>query len=73
VNLLKFTDTIQARSNLDFDVKCATIQFYGKSYNSQSDRWIELNVYMESSDMLPYLELKFQINRSSGRHHNTSQ
>jgi hypothetical protein len=73
VNLLKFTDTIQARSNLDFDVKCATIQFYGKSYNSQSDRWIGLNVYMESSDMLPYLELKFQINRSSGRHHNTSQ
>jgi hypothetical protein len=30
-------DTIQARSNLDFDVTCATIQFYGNSYNSPSD------------------------------------
>jgi hypothetical protein len=29
-------DTIQARSNLDFDVKYATIQFYGNSHNSQS-------------------------------------
>jgi hypothetical protein len=35
-------DTIQARSNLDFDVKCATIQFYGNNHNSQSDRLIEL-------------------------------
>jgi hypothetical protein len=35
-------DTIQARSNSDFDVKCATIQFYGNNHNSQSDRWIEL-------------------------------
>ena len=35
-------DTIQERSNSDFDVKCATIQFYGNNHNSQSDRWIEL-------------------------------
>jgi predicted RNase H-like nuclease (RuvC/YqgF family) len=35
-------DTIQARSNSDFDVKCATIQFYSNNHNSQSDRWIEL-------------------------------
>jgi len=27
-------DTIQERSNSDFDVKCATIQFYGNSHNS---------------------------------------
>jgi hypothetical protein len=27
-------DTIHARSNWDFDVKCATIQFYGKDVNS---------------------------------------
>jgi len=27
-------DTIHARSNWDFDVKCATIQFYGKDANS---------------------------------------
>ena len=31
-------DTIQERSNSDFDVKCATIQFYGNSHNSQFDR-----------------------------------
>jgi Skp family chaperone for outer membrane proteins len=27
-------DTIQARSNSDFDVKYATIQFYGNNHNS---------------------------------------
>jgi hypothetical protein len=31
-------DTIQARSNLDFDVKSAPIQFYSNSHNFQSDR-----------------------------------
>jgi hypothetical protein len=30
---------IQVRSNSDFDVKSATIQFYSNSHNSQSDRW----------------------------------
>jgi hypothetical protein len=30
-------DTIQERSNSDFDVKCATLQFYSNSHNSQSD------------------------------------
>jgi hypothetical protein len=35
-------DTIQARSNSDFDLKSAPIQFYGNSHNSQSDRLIEL-------------------------------
>jgi hypothetical protein len=35
-------DTIKARSNSDFDVKCAAIQFYENSYNSQSDSWIKL-------------------------------
>ena len=66
-------DTIQERSNLDFDVKCATIQFYSNNYNSQSDCWIELKVYVESPDMLSYLGLKFQVNRSSERHWNTGQ
>ena len=36
-------DMIQARLNSDFDVKCATMQFYGNSHNSQFDCWIELN------------------------------
>jgi hypothetical protein len=40
-------DMIQLRSNSDFDVKCATIQFYDNSHNLQSDRWIELKLYME--------------------------
>ena len=66
-------DTIQERSNSDFDVKCATIQFYGNSHNSQSDSWIELKVYVESPNMLSYLGLKFQINRNLGRHQNTGQ
>jgi len=66
-------DTIHTRSNLDFDVKCATIQFYSNSYHSQSDRWIGLKFYMESPDMFFYLELKFLVNRCLGRHQNTSQ
>jgi hypothetical protein len=56
---------IQARSNSDFDVKSATIQFYDNSHNSQSDRWIGLQLYMESPDMFSYLGLKLQVNRSS--------
>jgi len=53
-------DTIEARSNSDFDVKSAPIQFYGNSYNSQSDSWIKLKFYVESSDMLSYLGLNFR-------------
>jgi len=66
-------DTIQERSNSDFDVKCATIQFYGNSHNSQSDRWIDLNFYVQSPNMFSYLGIKFQVNQSSGRHRNTGQ
>ena len=66
-------DTIQARSNSDFDVKCATIQFYGNNHNSQSDRWIRLKLYVESPDMLSYLGLTFLVNQSSGKHHDTGQ
>ena len=70
---LTLIDTIQEMSDSDFDVKCATIHFYGNSHNSQSDRWIELKVYVESPDMLSYLGLNFQVNRSSRRHRNTGQ
>ena len=51
-------DTIQERSNSDFDVKCAIIQFYNNSHNSQFYRWIELKFYVESPDMFSYLGLK---------------
>jgi len=67
------SDTIQERTNSDFDIKCATIQFYDNSHNSQSDCWIELKFYMKSPDMFSYLGLKFQVNWSSGKHHNTGQ
>jgi hypothetical protein len=53
-------DTIQERSNSDFDIKSASIQFYGNSHNTQSDHWIGLKVYMESSDMLSYVRLESQ-------------
>ena len=66
-------DMIQKRSNSDFDVKYTTIQFYSNSYNSQSDRWIELQFYVESPDMLSYLGLKLQVNRCSESHRNTGQ
>jgi hypothetical protein len=66
-------DTIQARSNSDFNVKCATIQFYSSNHNSQSDRWIGLKVYVESPDIFSYLGLTFLVNQSSERHHDTGQ
>jgi hypothetical protein len=61
----------QARSDSDFGVKYATVQVYGNSYNSQFDRWIGLNVYVNSPDMFSYLRLKLQVNRSLERHVNT--
>jgi hypothetical protein len=64
---------IQIRSNSDFNVKSATIQFYGNSHNSQFDWLIGLKFYVESSDMFSYLGLKFQVNRSSWRHLNMGQ
>ena len=73
INLKRGNDTIQERLNLDFDVKCATIQFYGNRHNSQFDRWIGLKVYVSSPDMLSYLGLKCQVNPSLGRHHDTGQ
>jgi hypothetical protein len=66
-------DTTQVRSDLDFGVKSATVQVYGNSYNSQSDRWIGLQFYMDSPDMFSYYGLKFQVNQTSRRHHNTGQ
>jgi len=70
---LKIDDMIQARSNSDFDVKSAPIQFYGNNHNSQSDRWIKLKFYVQSPYMFSYLGFKFQVNRSSERHRNTGQ
>jgi hypothetical protein len=64
-------DTTKVRSDSDFDVKSATVQVYGNSYNSQSDRWIQLKLYVDSSDMFSYYGLTFQVNRTLGRYRNT--
>jgi len=66
-------DTIQVRSDSDFGVKSVTVQVYDNSYNYQSDCWIGLNFYVDSPDMLSYYGLKFQVNRTSKKHHNTGQ
>jgi hypothetical protein len=66
-------DTIQVRLYSDFGVKCAIIQVYGNSHNSQSDRWIGLKFYVDSSNIFSCLGLQFQVNRSLGRYRNTGQ
>jgi len=52
VDTVQPCDTTQVRSNLDFGVKSATVQVYGNSHNSQSDRWIGLKFYVDSPDMM---------------------
>jgi len=54
-------------------VRSASIQFYSNSHNLLSDCWIRLKLYVESPDMVSYLGLKFQVNRSSESHRNTGQ
>ena len=66
-------DTTQVRSNLDFGIKNATVQVHGNNHNSRSDHWIKVIFYVDYPDMFFYLGLKLQVNRSSGRHHNTGQ
>jgi hypothetical protein len=70
------SDTIWAmkkQSDSDYDIKCTTVKFHDNSHNFQSHRWIRRKCYVESPDMFSYLRLKFQVNRSSGRHRNTGQ
>ena len=66
-------DTTHVRSDSDFGIKNATVQVHGNSHNSRFDHWIKVIFYVDSPDMFSYLELKFQINWSSGRHRNTGQ
>jgi hypothetical protein len=61
-------DMIRAKKKqlvLNFDVKCATVQFHDNNHNYQSDCWIRLKVYVESPNMLSYLGLTLQVNQSS--------
>jgi len=48
--------TMKKQLDSDSEVKCAIVQVYDNSYNSQSDRWIGLKCYVESPNMLSYLE-----------------
>jgi hypothetical protein len=41
-------DRTQVRSDLDFGVKCTTVQVYSYIHNSQYDCWIGLNFYVDS-------------------------
>ena len=66
-------DRTQVRSDLDFGVKCATVQVYSYIHNSQYDCWIGLTFYVDSPYIFSDLGLHFQVNRSLGRHRNTSQ
>jgi hypothetical protein len=53
---------MKKQSDSDYDVKCASVQFYDKSYNSQSNNWIRLQFYMTSPPKFSYRGLKFQVN-----------
>jgi len=64
-------DTTQVRSDSDFGVKSATVQVYGNSHNSQSDRWTDILCGL--SRHVVQLWFKIQFNRSLERHHNTGQ
>ena len=66
-------DTTQVRSDSDFGIKNAIVQVHGNSHNYRFDHWIKVIFYVDSPDMFFYPRLKFQVNRSSRRHHNTSQ
>ena len=48
--------TMKKQLDSDSEVKCAIVQVYDNSHNSQSDRWIGLKCYVESPNMLSYLE-----------------
>ena len=39
--MFQLCDTTQVSLDLDFGVKSATVQVYGSSHNSQSDRWVK--------------------------------
>jgi len=65
--------TTQVRSDSDFGEKSTTVQVYGNNYNSQSDYWIKLKFYVDSPDMFSYYGLKFQVNQTLTRLHNTGQ
>jgi len=61
------TNTIQARSDMNFGVKSPTVYFYTIKLNFQLDHWIKIKILQEFLDMLLYIRIKFQINLILGR------
>jgi len=51
-------DTIQARSNSDFDIKKFIVHFHTIKRDFQLESWIKLKFLQEFIDMLFYIELK---------------
>jgi hypothetical protein len=45
IDTIQPCDTLQARSDSDFDVKFSTVQFYAIEHNFKSNHWIELKLY----------------------------
>jgi hypothetical protein len=52
-------DTIQARSNSDFDIKNFIVHFHTIKHDFQLESWIKLKFLQEFLDMLIYIELKY--------------
>jgi hypothetical protein len=46
---------IQARSDLDFDIKFSIIQFYAIEHNSKLNHWIELKLYQKIPELCFYV------------------
>ena len=55
----KGTDTMNARSVLDFGIKFSTIQFYTIEDNSKSNHWIELKLYQRIPEVFVYNGVNF--------------
>jgi hypothetical protein len=65
-NLLKeernLVDTIQAKLDLDFDIKVFTIHFHAIEYNSKSNHWIKLKLYQKIPEVVFYFGVNLQMN-----------
>ena len=62
-----YYDTIQVRSDSEFGVKFSIVQFYAIEHNFKFNCWIDLKFDIKTPDVLVYVGVKFQMNRSSKR------
>ena len=59
--------------NLHSSIIVSIFQFYSIKHNSQSYCWIRVRFYQEFPGILFYIRLKFQVNQSFEKHHDTGQ